>query len=152
MHVPSGFRDATLADLPALLALEQQFPGDRLGRRAFRHHLRRPSSRLRVACAGEAAGGYSLILHRADSADARLYSLIVAPALRGGGLGARLLADAERCARADGAHGLRLEVRADNATALRLYLRAGYVRSGARIRYYEDGADAVRLRKDLSAD
>ena len=60
------FRDATIDDLPRLLQIEAQFPGDRLSPRQFRHHLRR-GARIRVV---ENAGhivGYSLVLLRRRS-------------------------------------------------------------------------------------
>jgi ribosomal-protein-alanine N-acetyltransferase len=37
-------------------------------------------------------------------------------------------------------------VRADNATARRLYARTGWVDAGVRPRYYADGVDAVVMR------
>ncbi|MFC4729585.1 GNAT family N-acetyltransferase [Coralloluteibacterium thermophilus] len=148
---PLRLRDAVAADLPALLALEAAFPGDRLSPRQFRHHLRSPRARLRLAEAGGAVAGYALVLRRAGSARARLYSIIVAPAHAGRGLGARLLADAEAGAAAAGCRRMGLEVRADNLPAQALYRRAGYTGAGRRMRYYEDGADALRFEKALPA-
>lgn len=143
-------RDATPADLPALLALEAQFPGDRMSARQYRRHLASPRARIRVAeCDGSLAGS-SVLLFRAGSATARLYSLIVAPARRGQGLGRRLLDDAERLARARGCARLRLEVRADNPAALALYAGAGYRPVAALPGYYQDGGDGLRLEKTLS--
>lgn len=143
------FRDARPADLPALLALEAQFPGDRLAARQFRHHLRNPRARLRVATADGRVAGYALVLMRAGSRRARLYSIAVDSALRGRGLGQGLLRDAERGARAAGATSLGLEVREDNAAARALYLNAGYAQSARLPGYYEDGGDGLRLTKAL---
>ena len=81
---------------------------------------------------------------------ARLYSIAVAPEARGTGIGEALLAAAERHARTRGAIAMRLEVRADNAAAQRLYERRGYRRFGIRRRYYEDGARRAALRKGAS--
>lgn len=149
--MPSAIRlrDATAADLPALLALEAIFPGDRMNRRQLRRHLDSPRARLRVAAASPVLRGASLVFFRAGSTVARLYSLVVAPGARGNGLGARLLADTERGARARGCDRLRLEVRVDNARAIALYRRAGYVLRGRAAGYYEDGAEALRLEKRL---
>lgn len=142
-------RDARPADLPALLALEAGFPGDRLSARQFRHHLGNPRARLRIADAGGAVLGYHLLLLRRGSGLARLYSIAVDAAARGLGLGRRLLADAEAQARAAGRHGLRLEVRQDNAAANALYLAAGYRRLAALPAYYDDGADGWRYGREL---
>src|SRR5438067_4634426 len=53
-------------------------------------------------------------------------ALAVAEEHRGRGLGSRLLADAERCARSIGRSRLALHVLANNTGARRLYERAGF--------------------------
>lgn len=146
-----SLRDATLADLPALLALEAMFVSDRLSARQYRWHLRNANARLRVATAAGVLLGSSLVLFRRGARLARLYSLAITPALRGRGVGRRLLADAERGARARGCERLRLEVRADNAAAIALYQAAGYRRIAHVPAYYEDGAAGDRYEKLLSA-
>lgn len=148
--MPPGFRlrTARADDLPGLLALEARFPGDRLSARQFRHHLDNPKARLRVAVKDGGLAGYHLVLLRAGSRWARLYSIAVAPAARGHGLGRRLLQDAEAQARAAGASGLRLEVRQDNAAAVGLYEAAGYARLAALPAYYEDGGDGWRYGRE----
>src|SRR5690606_2738006 len=107
-------RDARLDDIPALVALEALFPTDRMPERQFRHPLLRGKGRLRVAVAGARLRAYAVVMFRRGSTVARLYSISVDPAARGQGLGARLLADAERGARARGCDRLRLEVRVHN--------------------------------------
>ncbi|KFL37544.1 GNAT family N-acetyltransferase [Arenimonas donghaensis] len=141
-------RDARPDDLPALLALEARFPGDRLSARQFRHHLGNPRARLRVLADEAGVQAYHLVLLRRGSRWARLYSIAVADAARGQGLGRRLLADAEAQARAAGCRGLRLEVRQDNPAANALYVAAGYRRLGALPGYYDDGADGWRYGRD----
>mgnify|MGYP002789971274 CR=1 FL=1 len=147
MPPPLRLRPARAADLPALLALEQTFPGDRMSARQFRHHLASPRARWRVAEAGGKLLGYSLVLLRRDSDRARLYSIAVHPAARGQGLGHRLLAAAERDAARAGRAALSLEVRQDNAPANALYQSAGYRRLAALPAYYEDGAPGWRYLK-----
>ena len=142
-------RGATVDDLPALVRLEAQFPGDRLSARQLRFHLKQADGRLRVIATGRHVVGYSLVLRRAGSRIARLYSLVIDETLRGGGLGHRLLDDAERAAGRADAEAVRLEVRADNAAAIALYRRSGYRDIGRRIGYYDDAADALRLEKSL---
>lgn len=144
-------RPARATDLPDLLAIEARFPGDRLSARQFSHHLGNPRARLRVAAAGPEVAGYHLVLLRAGSAWARLYSIAVDPAVRGRGLGRRLLADAEAQARVAGRRGLRLEVRQDNVAAVALYEAAGYRRLAALPAYYQDGGSGWRYGRAWGA-
>ena len=137
-------RRATTADLDGLLLLEAQFSGDRLSRRAFRRHLSSPRALLSVGASDDGLLGYALLLRRADSAWWRLYSLARAewaPA----GTGRRLLLAGIDAARKAGAKGVRLEVRADNARAIRLYQDLGFTLFATLEGYYEDGAAALRM-------
>lgn len=143
-------RRAAMGDAAALADLEQRiFSGDRLSIRQFRHHSRAPGSDLLLALADAELLGYALLLCRSGSRLARLYSIAVAPAARGLGLGARLLAAVEEAARARGRSELRLEVRIDNAAAIALYQKHGYRVFGRRAGYYEDGCDALRMARTL---
>jgi [ribosomal protein S18]-alanine N-acetyltransferase len=144
-------RDARPADLPALLALEALFPGDRLSPRQMRRHLASGLHPFRVAEDAERLLGYALVFLRRGSDLARLYSLVVAPAARGRGLGLLLLRDAEDAARAAGRHRMRLEVREDNPAAIALYRAAGYREGNPRPGYYDDGAAARRFWRALAA-
>lgn len=148
MPAAPRLRAARAADLPALLALEQTFPGDRMSARQFRHHLASPRARWVVCAEGGRLLGYALVLLRRDTPRARLYSIAVAPEARGCGLGRRLLAAAERAAAAAGATGMSLEVRQDNRRANALYEAAGYRRTAALPAYYEDGAPGWRYLKN----
>jgi ribosomal protein S18 acetylase RimI-like enzyme len=94
--------------------------------------------------------GYALLTFPAGRAHARLYSLAVAPNVRGHGIGRRLLAAAETAAAKAGRATLRLEVRRDNAAARRLYRSRGFGEVGQRPDYYGDGCEALRLEKPLA--
>lgn len=143
-------RRALPADLPALLALERSaFTTDHLSPRQYRQHLDSPTALVLAAVDRSGLLGKAVVFFRNDSDIARLYSIAVAHGARGRGIGDALLTRAERAARRHGAARMRLEVRRDNASAMRLYERRGYVRIGARPGYYEDGADAWRYEKDL---
>ncbi len=75
-----------------------------------------------------------------------VHTIGVDPAYQGQGIG-RLLLDAVL----DRAHGgtVYLEVRTDNAAAIALYHRAGFIEVGRRKRYYRvSGADAYTMRRD----
>jgi ribosomal protein S18 acetylase RimI-like enzyme len=133
--------------------LEQRcFDLDRLSRRSLRRFLRHERAPLLVAEGpGLGLAGYALVTLRRGARAARLYSLAVDPAQRRQGLGGRLLLAAEAAARRAGALELRLEVRADNGSAIAAYEAAGYLPFGRYLAYYEDGADALRFAKPLPA-
>lgn len=144
-------RPAQPSDIGALLALEAVFPTDRLDRPAFQRALRSPTIDVLVI---EADGlvGYAMIHRRRGSALARLTSVAISPERARSGLGRRLLAVAEESARQRGCKRMRLEVRADNPRAQRLYEAAGYRRFAVAENYYQDGATAWRYEKPLASD
>ena len=144
-------RPAAPDDLDALVTIENTvFPGDRLSRRAMRHHVGHRRNLLVVVEHDGTVLGYALVALRSGSALARLYSIALVPEASGTGLGARLLDAVEQAAADRGAAAMRLEVRADNAAAIRLYERCGYRRFGLLSSYYEDGQDALRFEKRLA--
>ncbi len=143
-------RRATVDELPALVALEQAtFSLDRMSERQWRRHLESTSAEVLVAVRERQVIGAAVVFYRRGSDIARLYSIAVAASERGAGTGSVLLSAVERAARRRGSRRLRLEVRADNLAAQRLYERAGHVRFGMHHAYYEDGADACRYEKSL---
>ncbi len=144
-------RRASLADLDALLALERAFPEvDQFDRRTWRRLLAGQSRTLVHESASEIDAA-AVVLFRQGAHTGRLYSISVAPEARGQGLGGRLLAACEEEARLAGAVRMRLEVRASNSSAHRLYDAAGY-RVIARLEsYYPDGEAALRMQKSLIA-
>jgi ribosomal-protein-alanine N-acetyltransferase len=104
-----------------------------------------------IATVGHVATAF--VLCRRLGEEAEVLVLATRPEARRQGLGARLLASA--AARAgERAQALLLEVAADNAPALSLYLKAGFVLVGRRKEYYSrpGGAeDALVLRLDLNS-
>jgi ribosomal-protein-alanine acetyltransferase len=145
-----AIRPAEPRDIGAVLAIETSvFPTDRLERRNFRYAIRSPTMICLVG-AGDEALGYVIVERRSNSTAARLTSIAVSPDAAGQGLGKRLLAAAEREASAAGATRMRLEVRADNGPARKLYERTGYRVIATLDGYYEDGAAALRYEKALS--
>lgn len=147
-----SIRPASPGDLDALLALEQScFSGDRLSRRSFRRWLVGGHGILSVVddVAGGLAG-YVLLSLRRNSKTGRFYSLAVAPAYRGRGIARELLGSAERAGAARGLEAVRLEVDVNNTGAIRLYESLGYARVGSRPGYYENGADALLMKKRLA--
>jgi [ribosomal protein S18]-alanine N-acetyltransferase len=146
-------RPATPEDLPAIEAIESAvFDGDRLSRRSLRHFLSAPTALMLVLALQDHILGYSLIAFRRGSKRARLYSIALSPGEQGRGLGRFLLLSSENAAKAHGAAFLRLEVRADNEGAIKLYRMNGYRLFGEYDDYYEDGGDALRFEKPLLHD
>jgi hypothetical protein len=88
-------------------------------------------------------------VQRARTSVARLYSIAVAPHSRGRGVSTALLQDATRRMRDAGAAVLRLETRADNIAAQRVFASNGFVARGRKPAYYEDGEDALLYQKSL---
>lgn len=142
-------RRAAVTDLPALLELEQLFPGDRLDRRGFRHLLLRAHADLWVAVTDGVLLGSAVVLYRRNAPSARLYSLVVAPSARRRGVARRLVRALERASAKRGVRRIHLEVRCDNAAAIRLYPKLGYRPAGRLPRFYEDGQDALRFERVL---
>lgn len=144
-------RRAELSDLDDLVALEDAtFDSDRMSRAQYRRHLDSGSASVLVASANHRRFlGTAVMFYRRGSTVARLYSLASRPEARGKGVASALLAAAEQAARQRGCRELRLEVRIDNAAAIRLYERLGYRRLARLDRYYEDGADGWRYGKRL---
>lgn len=143
-------RDATPADVDGLVELENLcFETDRLSRRRFRKLIDSPTAACRVATSAGRIVGYALVLFRAGTGLARLYSIAVHPSASGAGLGARLVKDSEDRAFERDRAILRLEVREDNLAAIRLYECSGYRRIGRYLHYYDDKTDALRFEKRL---
>jgi ribosomal protein S18 acetylase RimI-like enzyme len=153
---PIRVEQASAADWSALRALEEaSFPGDRISARSW--HALLASTSATVTVAREASGstgagrivGAAVVLQRARTSVARLYSIAIAEHMRGRGVSAALLEDATRRMRDAGAAVLRLETRVDNIAAQHLFARAGFVQRGRKAAYYEDGEDAFLFQKSL---
>ena len=144
-------RPAQLSDLDALLALENAtFTSDLLSRRRMRHWIEADNGIFVVAVdkSGTIAGSTLLFTPR-DSDSARLYSLAIAKAARGQGLGSRLIRELEKRSRKAGFKRIHLEVAHDNTAARSLYEKLGYRQVRSIPAFYEDGKDAWRMEKAL---
>jgi ribosomal protein S18 acetylase RimI-like enzyme len=143
-------REAKQSDLDALLEIENRaFPGDRLSRRSLRHLLMKGNATTLLEEKDGRIRGYVLVLYNKGTSLARLYSIGVDNDFRGSGLGSRLLEAAEKDALDNECVIMRLEVRKDNESAIRLYQRHGYRLFDTVPDYYEDHAEALRFEKSL---
>lgn len=146
-------RTAHERDVPRLLDLEAEaFPGDRISERSWRELIASRSAVVLVAVHRRAILGAAVLLTRRGTRIARLYSIAVAHAARGSGLGRALLTHLMSYARRRGCAEMRLESRIENLQAHGLFRTLGFMQFGAaREDYYDDGAAALRFRKRLGA-
>lgn len=145
-----SIRRARAEDLDPLMAIEQVcFASDRLSRRSFLRFIRPGSHELLVIHDDRQVLGYVLLLYRAGTNLARLYSIAVTPAAQGRGLSRQLLNAAEQAAQQRRCVFMRLEVNVGNVAAIALYEQGGYKTIGSLKRYYDNGDDALRMEKRL---
>jgi len=89
------------------------------------------------------------ILSRMAAGEAEILSVAVAPAWRGRGFARPLLDLHLRRLAGLGVRAVFLEVDEHNEPACRLYRNAGFSEVGVRKGYYQEGASALVLRRDL---
>ncbi|MDF1781415.1 MAG: ribosomal protein S18-alanine N-acetyltransferase [Alcanivoracaceae bacterium] len=143
-------RSVLSTDIDALEKLEANtFDTDRMSRRSFRRWINGEHRAFLVATLNDKLVGYNLIiLHRGTSL-ARLYSIAVDSEIRGKGIGRKLIEAGEKAARDADRIDMRLEVRQDNTSAIKLYESLGYNRFGEYEDYYEDHENAFRYQKRI---
>lgn len=91
--------------------------------------------------------GYAGLDVAGDTAD--VMTVAVDPATRGAGLGTMLIDHLLQVARERGCAQVLLEVRGDNAPAIELYRRHGFVQLHTRPGYYRGGTDALVMRAEV---
>lgn len=144
-------RSATLQDLDALLAIENQsFETDRISRRNFRYLLSRANAATLVEETDGLIRGYGMLLFHTGTSLARLYSYAVNPRDRRLGSGRRLVEACEQLALGHDCIALRLEVRPDNRASIELFRALGYRYLDIVSDYYEDHTEALRFEKLLA--
>jgi [ribosomal protein S18]-alanine N-acetyltransferase len=89
------------------------------------------------------------IVSRVTAGEAEILSVALAPDWRGRGFARPLLDLHLRRLAGTGVRTVFLEVGEHNAPAVRLYRRAGFREVGRRQGYYDGGATALTLRRDL---
>jgi ribosomal-protein-alanine N-acetyltransferase len=89
------------------------------------------------------------ILSRMAAGEAEILSVAIAPAWRGRGFARPLLDLHLRRLAGLGVRAVFLEVDENNEPACRLYRNAGFAEVGVRKGYYQEGASALVLRRDL---
>jgi [ribosomal protein S18]-alanine N-acetyltransferase len=148
-------RDMTRADLPAVLAMEEElFAPDTWTAAMYRDELARTDTRHYVVAVDDSADrgqgtvvGYAGLI--AHPEEAHIATIGVTAGAQGQGIGAllldTLLAEADTRSRV-----VLLEVRADNEVAQALYRRRGFTEIGRRRGYYQpSGTDAVVMSREV---
>ncbi|MFF8387123.1 GNAT family N-acetyltransferase [Streptomyces kanasensis] len=163
---PETFRDAVEADVPALVALvESAYRGDasragwtteadildgqRTDPEGVRQVITAPGSRLVLTERGGELVACCQLEHRGDTAYFGMFA--VRPGLQGGGLGRRVLGEAERLAREEwGAREMHMTVISVREELIAWYERRGYRRTGRTTPFpYGDERFGVPRRPDL---
>lgn len=143
-------RQMTEDDLPAVMAIERAtFPLDAWSEGMMRGELAdQPRTRhYVVAMLDEEIIGYAGLAAAGDQADVQ--TIAVLQEHRSRGIGSAMLTELLGEARRRGAREIFLEVRADNPRARAVYERFGFEEIGTRRRYYDDGTDAIMMRRKL---
>jgi ribosomal-protein-alanine N-acetyltransferase len=128
----------------------QVFATNRMSRRSLKRLLAAPSAAILIAEDGGLFAGAAIVLFRANTTTARLYSLAVIPNLTGRGIGSALIAAVEKAARSRKCRFLRLEVHEKNRGAIECYRKAGFEQFDRHHEYYEDKGHALRFEKRLA--
>ncbi len=143
-------RNVCYKDLEALLKLESIcFESDLLNRRSFIRWIKVKHRIFRVIVLNETVVGYGLVILRRASCAARLYSIALAPEIRGKGLAQKLLKDLESQAAIENRQIMRLEVSKKNQAAIALYQKNGYQIFKELPNYYQDHSDGWRMSKKI---
>lgn len=142
-------RRAQLSDIDALVQLERHFPSDRLSCASFRGLLQRGRAQLWVQEKQGSIVASAVVLYRRGAKVARVYSLVVHPRHQRQGIGRALMLWAEKSAYRRGCREMRLEVRRQDMTSIALYQKIGYEVIDKIEKYYQDGADALKMKKRL---
>ena len=142
---------ATVADLPAMMALEKRAATAAHWSAEQYQALFRASDPGRVALImREESDLQGFVIARVLGEEWEIENIAVAGPARRRGLGTRLLGALLDSARAKDAAAVFLEVRESNQVARALYEKWAFRESGRRPRYYKDSAeDAILYRIDF---
>lgn len=125
-----AFRPAGLEDLDALLALEDACypPNQAYSREEYRYALGRAKAVNLLWEDGKGrVTGFVGAFHHRTWRTGHVYTVNVHPSERGRGLGVRLMDACHEALRGLGMTRVLLEVNVENAAAIRLYEKCGYV-------------------------
>ena len=134
-------------DLDAVLEIEIASYPTPWSREHFRNELEARYSWPLVAVEAGVVVGYVCLMSLFE--EAQILNIAVMPGKRGRGIARMLLEQAFRLALEQGAEIMALEVRASNSSAISLYQKLGFMRTGIRAGYYDSVEDAILMEKPL---
>lgn len=141
-------------DFAPLYAIEQVCfePPFRFGRGYMRQLVNDSNAATWIAEEDGRMAGFAIVQWAREETEvvAYLMTIEVMPDARGRGLGAELLGRSEESARAAGAARIWLHVDEENAGAIRMYWRFGYLFEGRHENYYPRGRAALIAEKKLA--
>ena len=138
--------------MPVLLLIEQScFGGERFDRQYIEDLLDDEDVDVFVAVVKDAIVGSAMIRHERRGKRSNLLSLALLPCEQGRGYSKVILAKVEELAQKRGSRSVYLEVRVQNAPAIRLYHNSGYV-TGSRLQgFFGKDEDAWKMTKGIEA-
>jgi ribosomal protein S18 acetylase RimI-like enzyme len=145
------FRKAKVGDIPQLLEVENAcFSYDQLSRRNFHWMIKKAHSIFMVLEYKTKLIGYGLVLINRGTSLARLYSICLLDEYQGFGFASKLVKELEtKAADDEDCAYLRLEVKDNNKSAIKLYEKLGYAKFTEKEDYYDDGRTALCYEKRI---
>lgn len=139
-------------DMEEIIAIERDSFQTPWSERIFRNEMTCPVSRMLVgrSCQqrGKIVAGYLIYWHVED--EIHIHNIAVRTEMRRKGIATRMLAEALRRSRREGARRVTLEVRRSNLPAQEMYGKFGFTVEGVRRGYYSDNReDALIMWADL---
>ena len=140
-------REWTKEDIPVIADMERRCFHDAWTEEMLSDTLRYPIYNCFLAEEGGQVCGYCCLIVVCE--DAEVGNIAVDTPFRGKGIGKALMEAMHQRAKEKGATQSFLEVRVSNTNAIALYKKFGYESYGIRARYYEDGEDAIVMKRAL---
>ena len=140
-------REWTKEDVDVLAEMEERCFKEPWTKEMLSDCLRYPIYNCFLAEEGGQVCGYCCLITVYE--DAEVGNIAVDKLFRGRGIAQALMQAMHERAKERGATQCLLEVRVSNTPAISLYQKFGYEIYGVRARYYEDGEDALVMKKRL---
>jgi ribosomal protein S18 acetylase RimI-like enzyme len=145
------YRHANINDLESLSILENNsFTSDVLSKKSLKRFILAHNATVLVATTHTQLAGYILVLYRKSTTQARIYSLAVLKEFRQQKVATHLLDHAENEITKMKCKTIILEVDVKNISAIHFYEKFGFEVFDLHESFYEDGSDALRMKKILT--